>query len=450
MKVIGIDIGTTSICGIVADPEQAKLLRSVTLANDSAIKTEDPFARCQDPSRILQLCETILQNFLREFPDTDAIGLTGQMHGIVYLNASGDPVSPLFTWQDAHGKKQYRDSVTYAQELTRRTGYAMASGYGLTTLFYHRRNGEIPKDAASLCTIHDYVAMKLCGNTAPVIHISDAASFGLFDLGKLCFDLSALENAKLDAALLPALASECRFIGNTIENIPVCVPLGDNQASVLGSLCGDGVLVNVGTGSQVSVICDEYIPCGNIEYRPFLNGKYLMTGCALAGGYSYSLLKNFFSLTLTMFGTSLPENAYECMNKSAEKALRTPDSILCRPYFCGTRENPDLRASFSDIGQNNFTPGDLTLSVLKGISGELHGFYENFCKLLRHKPTKLVGSGNGIRKNKLLADIFSKQFGMPLQIPLYEEEAAFGCAFAAYAALKNISETQIRNSILYK
>ena len=450
MKIIGIDIGTTSVCGVVADPERGELLKSVTLANDSSLQTELPFARCQNPARILQLCRDILQNFLKDFPDACAVGLTGQMHGVLYLDANGEPVSPLYTWQDERGKQPFRGQTSYAQELSLRTGYPMASGYGLTTLFYNKQNGLQPQNAEKVCTIHDYVAMKLCNKTSPVMHLSDAASFGLFDLKRLQFDADALEKAELDTRLLPSLAADCRILGETENSVPVCVPLGDNQASVLGSLCEGGVLVNVGTGSQVSVVCDEYLPAAGIEYRPFLNGKYLMTGCALAGGYSYSLLKNFFAQTLEMFGARLPADAYDIMNRGAESAKNSGKAMHCDPYFCGSREDPALRARFTDIGQDNFTPQSLTLSVLEGICGELYNFYSNFCKLLKNKPTKLVGSGNGVRKNKLLADIFSQKFDMPLRIPLYEEEAAFGCALAAYASLENVSESDIRSKIRYK
>ncbi len=450
MKTIGLDIGTTSICGVVTDPERGELLQSVTLANDSSVGTGLPFARCQAPERILRICKDIVNGFLRQYPDTDAIGLTGQMHGVLCLNDEGEPVSPLYTWQDERGGQPFDKDTSYAQELSRRTGYPAASGYGFTTLFYNTVNGLHPKNAKSVCTVHDYVAMKLCGKSEPVMHLSDAASLGLFDLKNLRFDTAAIEKAGLDKRMLPQLTADCRIIGETKENIPVCVPLGDNQASVLGSLCEGGVLVNVGTGSQVSVVCDEYAPANGIEYRPFLNGRYLMTGCALAGGYSYSLLRNFFAATLKMFGMPVPENAYDLMNRGAECAENGEDDILCEPYFCGTRNNPAARGAFSNIGRHNFSPERMTLSVLKGICDELYSFYDDFRKLLKTDPVMLVGSGNGIRKNGLLRNIFSEKFGMPMRLPLYEEEAAFGCSFAACAALENISEAELRNRIRYR
>lgn len=450
MKIIGIDIGTTSVCGVVADPEQGMLLRSVTLANDSMIPSQDKFSRFQNPERIFEVCSRIYQDFIKEFSDINAIGFTGQMHGIVYLDQSGNPVSPLYTWQDGRGREKYDDTKTYAQELSQRTGYNMATGFGLTTAFYNRQKGLEPDNAAKICTIHDFVAMKFCGKTSPIQHSSDAASFGLFDLKSLRFDMRAVQKTQCSEDLLPLVSAKFCFIGETQEHIPVCIAIGDNQASVLGSMCENGILVNVGTGSQVSVLCDRYLPAEGVEYRPFSDDKYLMTGCALAGGYSYSLLKNFFLQTFAMFGVPLPDNVYDKMNAAALSVKNTSDHIHCVPYFCGTREDPDLRASFQNISADNFSPEQLTLSVLKGICEELYQLYENFRPLLKTQPAKLVGSGNGIRKNALLSKIFSERFQMPLLIPRYEEEAAFGCALSAYAVLKNKSVTQIQSLIQYQ
>lgn len=450
MVIIGIDIGTSSICGAAADPETGTLLRSVTRVNDSSLQTGIPFASCQDPDRILQICDEIYRAFLLEFSDIKAIGFTGQMHGMLYLGKKGRPLSPLYTWQDGRGNEIYRDGRTYAQELTLRTGFPMATGYGLTTLFYDRLNGKVPEGAYKICTIHDYVAMRFCGLQTPIMHISDAASFGLFDLENLCFSEIGLQKAQLDFSLLPELSRDCRFIGQTEEKIPVCIPVGDNQASVLGSLCENAILVNIGTGSQISAPCKKYTPLPDVEYRPYFDGKYLVTGCALAGGYAYSLLKNFFAQTMRMFGKEPPENIYEYMDKGADEVKEKSDKIVCLPYFCGTRNDPVLRASFCNIGAENFTPQSVTLSVLNGICEELYGYYGKFSSLLEKRPQILVGSGNGIRKNPLLADLFSERFSMPLRIPLYEEEAAFGSVYAAYMALKNISSDTVRKLIRYR
>ena len=83
------------------------------------------------------------------------------------------------------------------------------------------------------------------------------------------------------------------------------------------------------------------------------------------------------------------------------------------------------------IGVENFHPGALTVGVICGILNELHEQYEQMCQLTGKKATRLTGSGNGIRRNSLMRRLAEEMFKMPMEIPEYEEEAAYGAALTA-------------------
>ena len=83
------------------------------------------------------------------------IGVTGQQHGILYLDGRGEAVSPLYTWQDGRGGRRYRGEESYADWIRRETGCQVSPGYGLVTHFWLAQNGQIPERAAILCTICD-------------------------------------------------------------------------------------------------------------------------------------------------------------------------------------------------------------------------------------------------------------------------------------------------------
>lgn len=119
-----------------------------------------------------------MDDFSSRYPDIKGIGVTGQMHGILYLNEQGEAVSPLYTWQDGRGNQLYRDNKTYAAYLSDETGYALATGFGLVTHFYNQVNGLVPGDAKQICTIMDYVVMKLAGQKTPLTDYSNGASIG--------------------------------------------------------------------------------------------------------------------------------------------------------------------------------------------------------------------------------------------------------------------------------
>ena len=127
MLAIGIDLGTTSICGILIDTDSGKVLRSRTENSDAFIESEHSWERMQQPERIINLAMAILEDLLCD--NVASIGVTGQMHGIVYVDHNGKAVSPLYTWQDGRGNQPYLDT-TYAQYLHSHSGL-VGSGNGL-------------------------------------------------------------------------------------------------------------------------------------------------------------------------------------------------------------------------------------------------------------------------------------------------------------------------------
>lgn len=419
MQIIGIDIGTTSICGVVIDAKTGKVLKSKTVNSDAFIKSDKNFEKIQSADKIIKLATEILEGFMSK--ETVSIGVTGQMHGIIYTDKDGNTVSPLYTWQDLRGNEPYKDT-TYAKHL------GSNAGYGNVTDFYNKVNNIRPKNAIGYSTIHDYFVMKLCGLKKAKIHISDAASFGLFDLKNKTFNY----DCNIDVV-------DGYTIAGTYKNIPVGVAIGDNQASVFSTLQDeDGVLLNVGTGSQVSIVTDKVIKGENLEARPYFEGKYLIVGAALCGGRAFAVLKDFYKKLFSYHYPLEDGEVYKIMDKMVLDAT-SPLTVDTR--FSGTRADANILGSISGISTENFTPENLTLGVLEGMVNELYGLY----KEMNINKVSLIGSGNGIRKNKPFITLSEEKFGASLKVPAHKEEAAFGAAlFGAISAkiFKNAKEAQ--------
>lgn len=414
---LGLDIGTTSICAVVIN-KNGETLFSQTLPNNYEIVGKS-YEKLQDPDKIFETCKALFNNACEKFPIT-RVGISNQMHGIIYVDKDGNAISHLITWQDGRGNL-IRKQNSYAQELSLLTNYKVASGYGATTLFYDTENGNIPLNSDKICTIGDYVAMHLCNVKTPIMHESNAHSLGLYDIKNHHWDETAIEKAGLDYSLLSNVVSDILSLGKTDSGVEVFIAVGDNQASVYGVERGDDtVVINVGTGSQVSIILSEYIDAPqSCEIRPYFNGKYLMIGGALCGGYSYQLLKNFYHSAGVEFD-------YDKMNEMAKQAygmsLPTFDT-----KFKGSRENPNETASITGLTADNFNAPAITLALLKGISEELKELYEHMLEVTTPRKM-LVGSGNGIRFNPVLQKIVSEDFKLPIEVSKHLEEAAYGAA----------------------
>lgn len=448
MRMIGLDIGTTSLCGILCDADSGAILQTVTKPNDTFLPTTYPWEKQQDPlaliERLTAITDTLLEN-----DDVSAIGVTGQMHGIVYLDAMGKPVSPLTIWQDGRGDQPYKNGKTYAAYLSELTGYPVATGYGAVTHFYNTVNKLVPPDAVTFCTIHDLAVMALTGRTSPLLHPSDAASFGLYDLKNDCYDTAAIVAAGMNPAFFPAVATGYTVAGTTPNGIPVSVAIGDNQASVLGSVSDleHRILVNVGTGSQISCVVSAVPENSDLDCRPLTEGRWLLAGSSLCGGRAYAILETFLRDAAAAVTGQPVDSAYPAMDRLMADFTSPAQPLVVQTTFSGTRKQPESRGSIGNIGIDNLTVSNLCDGVMNGMVAELLDMYVEMQPLVSQKPTGLVGSGNGIRFNAPLAERFSAAFGLPLSIPAHREEAAFGAAlFALVAAgvVSSIEEAQTR------
>ena len=429
MKVMGIDIGTTTVSIVLMESETGKLVARETVEHRSFLESR-PEQKIQDPERIYEIVSELLTKMQKEHGVPDGIGFTGQMHGMLYVDATGRAVSPLYTWQDGSGEIPLENGKTCV-ELLKDTG-AAASGYGIVTHFYLQQENQIPKDAVKMTTISDYIAMRLCGNTVPVIGLDMAASWGCFDLEKQEFLYEGLEKNGVDTSYLPEVKKGHCLIGKTGDGVSVMCSIGDNQASVFGSVkdLQNTVLLNVGTGSQISFVTEDFVKCGgSVELRPCTESSYILVGASLCGGRAYAMLEQFYREAA---GTD--ERMYSRMQKQAEDFIEKYGKEAAWKVdtaFSGTRSDPSRRGMITGIGVENFHPGALTVGVICGILGELHEQYEQMCQLTGKKATRLAGSGNGIRRNPLMRRLAEELFGMPMYVPEYEEEAAYGAALCA-------------------
>jgi len=433
LHLIGVDIGTTSVCGVLLDVKTRRIVRSVTKDNPAAMPSPRRWEFAQDVPSIWYTVKTIVDELRSGPADVRGIGVTGQMHGILYIDAGGNPVSPLYTWQDQRGDLPFSADATYAEQLGRMTGYPMATGYGMATHFYNAANGLVPRGAAAFCTIADYAAMRLANRTRPAIDPTNAASLGLYRLQTLEFDREALACAGIDADLLPEQVPSGTVIGSTEDGVPVTAALGDNQASFLGAVrdVRSSVLLNIGTGSQISVHADTFRTAEGIDTRPFPGGGYLLVGASLSGGKSYALLERFFRETLRAFAGYDGPNLYETMNRLADEAIAEETALQVNTQFFGTRQDPLKRGSIGGIGPDNWTPRHLVRGFLEGMIDELFRYYEAFPPSVKERVSTLVASGNGVRRNGALRRMLERRFGLPLVLPDGLEEASRGAAICA-------------------
>lgn len=433
MKVLGIDIGTTTISAVVMDMDTQKVEKAYTISNNSFLAAGHAWEKIQDSAVIITKAKNLVDSILEEYPEIERIGMTGQMHGIVYLDKEGNAISPLYTWQDRRCDEKCFDGKCISQIIEEKTGKTVPTGYGLATHIYNLKVGSVPQNAVQICTIMDYLGMVLTGEKRPLVHSSNAASLGFYDAEAGGFVKEDLERLGVDIGILPTVTEYFTFLGEYRGRL-VSVAIGDNQASFLGAVYDmeNSVLVNIGTGGQISVLSDHCFMAENIEARPFVKGRYLLAGSSLCGGRAYATLEKFFKTYAQAMGVT-ETNHYAVMEKLLETREET-ERLIVDTRFSGTRSESERRGKIEGISTENFTPAALIYGVLEGMAQELYDMYQVIVAETDRRKVIMIASGNGIRKNVWLQRILSQKFHMSVQLAEYEEEAAVGAVRSAELA----------------
>jgi sedoheptulokinase len=466
----GVDVGTSSLCGVVLDLESGSLIFSKTIQNRAVLKPGCSWENLQDPDFLVSDARGLLEEMLSETAASGrrmgAIGVTGQMHGILYVDSAGRAVSPLYTWLDGRAAQPAPSGGTCAQELSSKTGFHVAPGFGTATHYYNMLHGQVPEAASVLCTIMDYLVCRLTGAGRPASDPTNAASLGLFDLHAGSFDFDAARGAGIDPEIFPLVTGSGSPAGSTAAGIPVCTAIGDNQASFLGGVQDPlrTLHLNIGTGGQVSAYSPEIEICSGLDTRPFPGGGSLLVGALICGGRAWALLAEFLHQCAELFsGRSIDlAEVYRVMGDLAHTGMteRGQDGgplagrseqgeypligmagpeLQVDTRFQGTRTDPDRRGSISNISPTNFTPGNLATGFLYGIAGEMYAYFQLMPGPLRERITLLAGSGNGVRRNPGLRRALAHRFERPVRIPRNPEEAAIGAALSAAVGTGRIS-----------
>ncbi len=429
---LGIDIGTSTLSAVVVNNADNECVETLNIPTDAAIESELSYEKIQDARKIYRLVKEIADDFIDRRQGIKSIGFSGQMHGIVYIGADNEPVSPLYTWQD--GRAGY-GSPSICEIIRNKTGFVISAGYGMATHYSILMGGKVPKGAVCLSTINDYCASRLCGIERYVSHPTDAASLGLYDITANRFNETALNVLGINKDVLPEIVTD-RIIGS-YRNIPVSVPLGDNQASFIGAVndTKNAVLLNLGTGSQISTVTDSIPQARNedIEVRPFINGKYLLCGSALCGGRAYAILEGFMRACGKLYDGA-DEKRYDMLNSCAVIALEEGRYPHIRTTFCGKRSAPDLTGAIENLTEENFTPGGFAAGVAYGMVEELYEIYN----ALQIEADKIILSGNAGRKNPAVRLAAKMLFGKEVIIPPVAEEAAYGAALYSAEQVRSI------------
>jgi sugar (pentulose or hexulose) kinase len=449
---LALDFGTTSISAIALRHTGEPVAR-ITHPHDASITGLATGRAEQRPDRLFDLGLDVLSRLVADLREpVVALGLTGQMHGVLLVDDHLEPAAPLITWQDKRsleplevtGPRPYDELLSRVTDADMEpTGCRLSPGYLGTTLYSLGRTNALPPTAKKALIFADWAAARLSG-TSGATDPSNAGSTGLFDLQHGQWSQTLLTKSGIAPELLPPVRKSGEPLGGLRgefarktglpEGLSVCNAIGDNQAAVLGSVpaAEPGIQINVGTGGQINWPVGSFTRVPGMDTRALPVNRLMLVGAGLVGGDSFAWVNRTIRQWLSAFGVERSsDEIYDVLNRAAESLPDDNDGLVCKPLFRGTRRQPDARGEFLGVTPTNFTPGHLARAVVRGIVDGFYSFYDQAGPACPEALGRVIGSGNGLRKNALLTREIARQFTRPVFVARHEEEAAYGAALLA-------------------
>lgn len=467
--LLGIDVSTTATKALLID-EQGRVV--AVAATEYPFDTPHPLWSEQDP----QLFWTGTVGSIRRVlaasgvapADIAAVGLTGQMHGLVLLDDAGAVLRPAILWNDQRTASEcaaIEERVGRARVLEL-TGNRVLTGFTAPKLLWVRANEpEVYARTAHILLPKDFTRYRLTGEF--LSDVSDASGTSLFDVGQRRWSDEMLGALEVPRAWLPEVtespvvsahvsADAARATG-LAAGTPVVAGAGDQAAGAVGtgSVRAGITSVVLGTSGVVFATSDTYRvePEGRLHaFCHAVPGKWHLMGVMLSAAGSFRWYRDVLGGPEQAVAAQTGQDVYDILTAQAAQAPAGCEGLIFLPYLSGERTpypDPDARAVFFGLTLRH-GKAHLTRAVLEGVAYGLRDSLELVRALdAEHPVTQVVVSGGGAR-SALWRQIFADVFGAEIVTVNATEGAAYGAALLAgvgagvYTSVENACDTVVR------
>ncbi len=380
------------------------------------------------------------------------IGLSGQMHGLVALDAHDRVVRPAILWNDQRSAPQCEQiyaRVGGREGLRAYTSNPMLPGYTGGKILWLREHE--PQSYAAIATVllpKDYIRQRMTGVRAT--DVSDASGTGLFDVANRRWAVDLLELLELPAAWFPTVHESVEVVGalqNAVAaelNLPAGIPVvaggGDAVMQTVGSgaVTSDVALIVIGTGGNVTVSLPRPIENPGSTLQLFCHvtpGQWVAMGVTLSAGASLKWYRDTLGGLEALLARELHRDVYTLLSQEAAQAPAGSNGLLFLPYLQGERcPHVDVDARGVFVGMGLATgKAEIVRSIMEGVTYSLRDVLE-VIEAAGVRPSIVRSSGGG-SSSELWRQIQADVFGRDVTTLDHSEDAgALGAAIIAGVA----------------
>ena len=440
---IGLDVGTSGIKGLLVD-ESGTVVREASSAYP--LFTPNPGWVEQNPEDWWKAARKVLRTLSRAARgNISGIGLSGQMHGTVFLDSSGKPLYPAILWNDQRTIQECEEILQRTEGRIRewtcnppRTAFSASK-----ILWFRKHHPQLYGQISKVLLPKDFI--RFCLSKTFVTDVTDASGTNLLDVRNRTWSKETLRSLDIPESILCDLAESpdvCSYVSKEAarglgipEHTPIVGGAADQAASAIGNgVCSPGTLsVTLGSSGVLYVQTEGVIIDPTEALHTFCHSVprtyQLMGGVLSAAG------------SLHWFRRTLGRNR-ESFSQLLEQAKQVPpgsEGLLFLPYLTGERSpynDPLARGCWFGLTIRH-TRAHLIRALLEGVSYALHDLL-NSVKAL-HIPIKRIHFAGGGAKDEFWAQMVSDVFGEPLYISTVKDSSAYGAAMLAASGVSGIS-----------
>jgi xylulokinase len=440
--VLGLDVSTTATKAILVDEEGA--VRGIGSA-EYPYATPQPRWSEQDPdlwwTGTQAAVRAALANAGVDGGDVSAVGLAGQMHGAVLLDAADRPVRPAILWNDQRTEAEcdaIREALGF-ERLVAITGNDALTGFTAPKLLWVRQHEPSAWErVAHVLLPKDYVRLLLTG--AHAIDKADGAGTILFDLAARDWSSEVLATLDLDPGLLPRtwegpdvtgeVTAAAAELTGLRPGTPVVAGAGDQAGNAVGvgAITPGVVALSLGTSGVVFAATDRPIvePRGRVHaFCHAVPDRWHLMSVMLSAAGSLRWYRDALA----------PGIGFDQLVGEAAAVAPGSDGLWFLPYLTGERSpHPDPNARGAFVGLTvAHERRHLTRAVLEGVAYGLRDGLDLMLGAGMPAPSVVRASGGGLA-SELWRQILADVLGVAIAGVGTTEGAAYGAALLAAPA----------------
>jgi xylulokinase len=436
---LGIDVSTTATKALLVD-EQGQVL--AVASSPHTLQTPFPLWSEQDPREWWQAASTSIRSVLDKAgasgEQVAAVGLTGQMHGLVLLDERGEVLRPAILWNDQRTQSQCNEihQRIGKEKFIHITGNVALTGFTAPKILWVKENEPaVYANARHVLLPKDYVRYRLTGEYA--MDKADGSGTVLFDLRSRHWSHEVLEALGIDPAWMPPTFEGPEFTGRVtsqaalatglIAGTPVAAGGGDQSAQAVGvgAVTPGVVALTIGTSGVVFATTPSALiePEGRLHaFCHAIPDRWHFMGVMLSAGGSLQWYRD----------TLAPGISFDDLLMEAASVPAGSEGLQFLPYLSGERTpHPDPLARGAFIGLTlRHGRGHMTHAVLEGVSFGLKDSFTLIQSAGLGSINQVRASGGGAQ-SPLWRQILASVLEAELVTVNTTEGAAFGAALLA-------------------